>query len=63
MATKTEDKRRVTVQVSQLELSNLIVQPAKDSGFIDFDPTRIGIDQQGDGNFVIVFERVEALGQ
>ena len=57
MATKLEDKKSVRVQVSILELTNLLIQPAKDLGFIDFDPTRVGIKQNNDG-YVIEFERV-----
>ena len=59
MATKLDDKQTVRVRVSQTELTNLLIQPAKDLGFIDFDPTRVGIDKEDTGNFVIVFERVE----
>lgn len=58
MAEKIEDRQRVTVKVSKAELSELMVEPAKQRGFIDFDPTRINIKQQNNGAFVIEFERV-----
>ncbi len=62
MATKTEDSRRVRVQLNQQELNNLLVTPAKNAGFIDFDPTRILTKAVDGGNFEITFERVENLG-
>lgn len=59
MAKKTEDSRRVRVALSQAELNNILVQPAKDAGFIDFDPTRITTRQVEAGQFEITFERTE----
>lgn len=60
MATVTEDSRRVRVQLNQSELNNLLVTPAKNAGFIDFDPTRIVTKQNGEG-FEITFERVDSV--
>lgn len=62
MATKTEDSRRVRVKLNQQELNNLLVTPAKNAGFIDFDPTRIVTRPADGGGFEITFERVEELG-
>lgn len=58
MATKTEDSRRVRLKLTQAELNRLLIQPAKDAGFIDFDPTRIMTVEDGSG-FEITFERTE----
>lgn len=58
MATIIEDGRRVRVQVSNAELNTLLIQPAKNQGFIDFDPTRVAVKQNESG-FEIVFERIE----
>jgi len=57
MAQVTQSQRRVTVQLSNAELNVLLIQPAKDRGFIDFDPTRVQVRQERDG-FEITFERV-----
>lgn len=62
MATKTEDSRRVRVKLNQAELNNLLVTPAKNAGFIDFDPTRILTTPLDGGDFEITFERVEPIG-
>lgn len=59
MATVTEDSRRVRVRINQNELNTLLIQPAKDAGFIDFDPTRINTRPLDGGGFEITFERVE----
>lgn len=59
MAQKTEDSRRVRVRLNQVELNTILVQPAKDAGFIDFDPTRINTRALDGGGFEITFERVE----
>lgn len=59
MATKTEDSRRVRVRLNQAELNALLVTPAKNAGFIDFDPTRINTKELSGGGFEITFERVE----
>lgn len=60
MATVKQDARRVVVAVSNAELNALLIAPAKQAGFINFDPTRVKVDQvQGQG-FEITFERVEA---
>lgn len=58
MATVIENGRRVRVQVSDAELNALLIQPAKDQGFIDFNPTRVAVKQNESG-FEIVFERVD----
>ena len=58
MATKTEDSRRVRIRLNQAELNALLVTPAKNAGFIDFDPTRI-VTKEVQGGFEITFERVE----
>lgn len=60
MARKIEDKQTVRVSLSQPELSKILIEPAKDAGLIDFDPTRVFIDQQKDGSFIVVFERMVA---
>ena len=59
MAKVTENSRRVRVQINQAQLNALLVQPAKDAGFIDFDPTRISTKPLEGGDFEISFERVE----
>lgn len=59
MAQKTEDSRRVRVEVTQAEMNAILIQPAKDRGFIDFDPTRIATKPLQGGGFEITFERVE----
>lgn len=58
MASVKQDSRRVIVALSATELNDILVQPAKDAGFIDFDPTRILTKEVGTG-FEIVFERIE----
>lgn len=59
MAQKTEDSRRVRVEVTQAEMNTLLIQPARNAGFIDFDPTRILTKQLQGGGFEITFERME----
>lgn len=59
MATMTENSRRVRVQVTQAEMNTLLIQPAKERGFIDFNPTRIATKQLQSGGFEITFEQVE----
>ena len=59
MAKKTEDMQRVKVVLNQQEINNLLVQPAKQQGFIDFDPTRIHTRSLDGGNFEVTFERVD----
>lgn len=62
MAQVLEDKKTVTVRVTHAELSNLLVQPAKDLGFIDFDPSRINISEVNGGSaYNILFEKVVAV--
>lgn len=53
--------RRVVVDVTRQELSSLIVDKAKESGLIDFDPTRVKIDEEGSG-YSVIFERVKTDG-
>ena len=53
------DQRIVTVELTQAELNQLLVDRAKASGIIDFDPTRIQV-QEADpsaGTHNIIFER------
>ena len=57
MAEKVQDQRRVIVKLSKAELNQILIQPAKDAGFIDFDPTRIKVDEDGAG-YMITFEQV-----
>ena len=57
MAEKIEDMQRVRVSITQQELNTLLVEPAKQRGFIDFNPTRIHTRPLRDGNFEITFER------
>ncbi len=59
MAQVIENKETTRVRVSQAELTALLIAPAQAQGFIDYEPTRVGIDQNSEGNFVIVFERLE----
>ena len=59
MAAVKQDARRVVVELTQVELNAVLVQPAKDRGFIDFDPTRISTRQVNNDTFEIVYERVE----
>lgn len=59
MAQVIEDTKRVSVSLTQGELNALLVTPAKERGFIDFNPTRISTKPDGGGNFVITFERTE----
>ena len=59
MATVIQNAKRVVVQVSQLELNNLILTKAQQLGFIDFDPTRMTVKPSDNGQFEITFERVE----
>jgi len=61
MARKTEDSKRVRVEVTQAEMNTLLIQPARQAGFIDFDPTRINTKQLQGGGFEITFERVESV--
>lgn len=60
MATQVSDQRIVTVEVSQAELSTLLVDRAKQAGYIDFDPTRINVQEvdPAAGSFHIIFEKV-----
>lgn len=60
MARVVSSKETVQVEVSTAELRTLLIQPAKDQGFIDFDPTRVAIeeDQAAPGNHIITFERI-----
>jgi len=62
MATIKQDARRVIVAVSDAELNALLVRPAKDANFIDFNPTRIKVDQVQGTGFEITFEKVVAGG-
>lgn len=57
MAEKVEDFQRVRVSLSQAEINALLIQPAKDAGFIDFDPTRVLTQSLRGGDFEITFER------
>lgn len=59
MAQVTEDFQRVRVQINQQELNALLVTPARQQGFIDFDPTRINTKALDGGDFEIIFERIE----
>jgi len=59
MATVKQSAQRVVVSLTQTELNTLLVQPAKDRGFITFDPTRISTKQVNGGDFEITYERVE----
>lgn len=59
MATVTEDFQRVRVRINQAELNALLVQPARQQGFIDFDPNRINTRSLENGDFEITFERVD----
>lgn len=59
MAQVTQSARRVVVQITQAELNTILIQPAKDRGFIDFDPTRITTKQTAPDTFEIIYERVE----
>ena len=59
MATVIQNAKRVVVQVTQLELNNLIVDKATQLGFIDFEPTRMTVKPGDGGSFEILFERVE----
>ena len=60
MARIKQDARRVVVAITAAELNALLIQPAKQAGFIDFDPTRVKVDQVQGGGFEITFEKVEA---
>jgi len=54
-------QRIVTVELTQAELNQLLVDRAKAAGMIDFDPTRIQV-QEADasaGSHLIIFERSE----
>ncbi len=59
MAKIIDDKQTTRVSVSLAELTSLIIAPAKAQGFIDYDPTRVDIDKNAEGSFVITFERLE----
>lgn len=59
MAEIKQSARRVVVSLTQAELNTLLIQPAKDRQFIDFDPTRISTKQVNGGDFEITYERVE----
>lgn len=58
MATKLNDQRIVTVEVSQVELNQLLVERAKAAGMIDFDPTKIQVHESDAalGTYHIIFE-------
>ena len=53
------NQRIVTVELTQAELNQLLVDRAKAAGMIDFDPTRIQVQEAdaGTGNHDIIFER------
>ena len=59
MATTIKDIRTLRIQVTFVELSDLIVQKATDAGFLDFVPDRIEIFDTGTGTQTteIVFEK------
>lgn len=61
MAKKLEEKQRVTVSATKEEISKLITDKAKEQGLIDFDPTRITMDEQN-GGYILVFEMVKTDG-
>lgn len=60
MATIKQNARRVVVLITAAELNALLIQPAKQAGFINFDPTRVKVDAVRGEGFEITFERVEA---
>jgi len=61
MATKLSQQTIVIVEISQAELAALIVDKAKAAGYIDFDPTRISIQETDavTGTNNVIFERAE----
>ena len=58
MATVTSTRETVNVSINLAELTALLIQPAKDAGFIDFDPTRVDIKKEPSGDYIITFEKV-----
>lgn len=61
MAKVMSRQRRVVVTVTSKELSTLITDKAKEAKLIDFDPTRVKIDEEGSG-YSVIFERVTTDG-
>ena len=59
MATTLKDIRTVRIQLSLVELLNLLVGPATNAGFIDFTPDRIDINRDGTNTdtYEVVFEQ------
>lgn len=60
MATIKQDLRQVVVSISAAELNALLIQPARDAGFIDFEPTRVKVDAVQGAGFEVTFTRAEA---
>lgn len=59
MATTIREQQITTVEVSQAELNTLLVDKAKQAGFIDFDPTNVSVvsSDPATGSYHIIFER------
>ena len=55
MAKLVNDSRKVTIEVTQVELTDLLGKQAKAAGLIDFNPDRSDIIDHGDGRFDIHF--------
>lgn len=61
MAQIIRDQESTVVFVSTQELNDILIQPAKDLGFIDYDPTRVSIKEAPPDGFEITFERVVSV--
>jgi hypothetical protein len=56
MAVTNSDKRRVSITISDAELSTLLGQKAKAAGLIDFDPEKTEVFNDGQGGWECIFE-------
>lgn len=59
MGKVVEKGSRSVVDLTTQDMNELLIEPAKANGWIDFDPTRVNVSETPAG-FTIIFERVEA---